>query len=448
MARVRYGLLIAGAAELGFLWILARQDVATAFPGVGLALFAGAFLSYVIAAWLVASRGTEESGPGVPMLWIWGVGVALRAALFTIDPALSDDFYRYLWDGHVQSAGVNPYLHAPASAALEPIRTTWHGLINNPSVPTIYPPLAQMVFLLVAAVGSKVWMLKAIWLVCDLGTAALVVRIATETGRRPAPVLLLYLWAPLLVVEVAWSAHLEPLGILAMMAAVLATSGERASTVVARAGAGAALALATLTKFAPAASLPALVRRSGWVPLLGFTATIALLYLPYVSVGPSLFAGLATYGEHWWFMQGAFTGLEVLAGDPVRARQLAGVLVVGVVGGTIVKKVDLETALFWTLGAGMILTPTFHPWYVLWMLPLAALRQNRAWLLLCGLTFLGYFGVSSYQTGGDWLQPGWLRTALWLPFFILLLHDFVRPGHRAPGTDLLSNGGDAERGVP
>lgn len=443
---MKYVLVGAGAIEIALIFLLGRQDVIRAFPTTGLLLFGGAFAVYGIAAgWLAADRTGEGETVGVVAV-IWITGLLLRAALFTLEPVLSDDFYRYLWDGHVQRSGINPYLHAPAASGVEGLRTTWHGLINNPTVPTIYPPFAQIAFLPAAMAGSALWILKATWLLCDLLTAVFVTRIAKATGRRPALALLLYLWAPLLVIEVAWSAHLEPLGMAAMMGSVLALSRPGVRDRLRAAMAGFALALAALTKFAPAAALPALVRRRGWTPLLAFTMTVAALYMPYISAGTELFTGLRTYGEHWWFMQGAFSALEVIAGEPMRARQLAGILVLGVVAWTAWKRVDVETALFWTIGTGMIVTPTFHPWYVLWMLPLAALRVNRAWLLLCGLTFLGYFGVSSYQSGGDWLQPGWLRTLLWLPFLFLLVHDFVRDS-RSGTVEVLPKGGDAETGV-
>lgn len=431
-------LVAAGVAELALLFALGRVPVDTAFPTTGLLLFAAAFAAYAVAARSLSLESGGERRSRDTVVTIWLFGIAFRLALLPLEPTLSDDFYRYLWDGLVQKAGVNPYLHAPAAAEVESLRPTWHGLINNPQVSTIYPPVAQVVFLLGAWAGSSLLALKTIWLACDLVTAWLVTRIAERTGRRPHLALLLYLWAPLLVVEVAWSAHLETLGIVAMMAAVLTPRGALA---------GVALALAALTKFAPAAALPALVRSRGASALVAFAATALVLYLPYLGAGPALFSGLRTYGEHWWFMQGAFSLLEAVAGGPIRARQLAALLVLAVVAWTVWQRFDLERALFWTLGAGMMLTPTFHPWYVLWMLPLAALRTSRAWLLLCGLTVLGYFGVSSYQSGGDWLQPGWLRMLLWLPFYGLLLHDVIRP-NLSTLTEVSTKSGEAEPGVP
>lgn len=420
--------------ELSALAVLAWWPAAHRFPLPGLGVFAVAFAAYALAALGIQARSEGPvDGPGEgarrrQRRTIWLFAVVMRLVLLPLVPELSDDVYRYLWDGHVQLSGINPYLHAPAAPELEALRTTFHHRINNPSVPTIYPPAAQLAFLFVALAGSSLIVTKLLWLACDLATAWVLTRIARRTGRNDRLVLLLYAWAPLLVVEVAWSAHLEPLGLLFLSLAILGAHRARKPGIGtgARWGSGAALGLSALTKVAPAAALPALARRLGWRPVAGFLAVTVVLYAPYLTAGDALFTGLRTYGEHWWFMNGAFGVLELVAGDPVRARLLAGLIVVGVVGWTVYARFDLERALLWILGVGMIVTPTLHPWYVLWMLPMAALRASRPWILLGGLAFIGYFGLDAYQDTGAWPQPAAVRAALWAPFLLALAVDASR----------------------
>lgn len=400
-------------------------------PRPGFAFFAIAFAAYAAGAVVAGREGLDRRGTMV----VWGFAVAMRLVLLPLAPELSDDVYRYLWDGRVQLEGVNPYLHAPGAPEVESLRAPYHELINNPDVPTIYPPVAQLAFVVIGRLGGTVLSAKLVWLLFDLLTAVVLVRVARATGRSVHRVRLLWLWSPLLVVEVAWSGHLETLGLCALASALLVARK--------RLSAGAALAAAALVKLAPVAALPALVRRRGWRAGASFMAVAVLLYLPYAAAGGALFTGLRTYGEHWWFMKGPFALLETVFSDPLQARRAAAALVLGVVALTVARRDDLERALLWTLGAGMILTPTLHPWYVLWMLPVAALRGSRAWLLLTGSAFLGYFGLDSYHATGTWPQPGWLRAALWLPFLLLLAYDAVRD-HRARVAE---ERGHAESGV-
>lgn len=428
-----------GGVELTALAFIVWGPGGSHFPLPGLALYFAAFSAYALAAWIVSFRDTDEG----LLPWIWAVAIVLRVVVLPSEPSLTDDFWRYLWDGHVQRAGMNPYLFAPGALEVAHLTTPWHHLINNPAVPTIYPPVAQYVFHVIAVVGSYLplpWhivAMKAVWVGCDLATAFVIVRIARMTGRRPTLSLLLYAWAPLLVVDVAGNAHLETLGLLWLALAILATVDP--VTRARGAWAGTALGLAALTKIAPIAALPALVRRAGITPLVAFGSVVLIAYLPYLDAGGRLFAGLSTYSEHWWFMKGAFSLFEIATADPIGARRLSAVGVVLVIGWTMWRSFDLERALLWTLGTGMLLTPTLHPWYVLWLLPMAALRVSRPWLLLCGLPFLGYFGLTTYHATGTWPQPGWLRAAMWLPVWALLL---------AEGIQGLSSAEGAERGVP
>jgi len=420
--RLWFGLgLIEVSLLIAFAWIPEAHH----FPWPGLLLLSMAFTAYAAAAGLLIRGRTADgaaalggAGPSPGQL-IWGLGIVVRLALLPLAPELSDDVNRYLWDGHVQAAGINPYEHAPDAMEVSELRTGYHEAINNPSVSTIYPPAAQLVFLLIALAGSSVFVMKTVWIGCDLATAWVLARTVRDRGGDEMSVLLLWLWSPLLLVEVAWSGHLESLGLLALALAIRFAGKMN----IGGAPAGVALAIATLTKFAPAAALPALVRRQGLPATIGFFLTVVLLYVPYASAGQALFTGLRTYSEHWWFMKGAFGVLEWIAGDPSNAKRMAAVIVLSVIGWTAWKAMELDRALLWVLGAGMVFTPTLHPWYVLWMLPMAVLRRSRPWLLLSGLAFTGYFGLGSYQNTGEWAQPLLARAVLWLPFFALMLYE-------------------------
>ncbi len=423
--------LVAALAAFGWL-----RDIALPLPR--LLLPAAAFLFYG-AAGVAATRAASgvpqarrpsdppaKRPPGPSIALIWAIAVLARLVLLPLAPELSDDIYRYLWDGHVLGHGFNPYAYPPAHDALADIRTPWHGEINHPDVSTIYPPLAQLLFAAVAVTGGGVLSAKALWVAFDLGCGYLLQRIAVRMGRKPAPVLVWYLWSPLLIVETAWSGHFDAVGLslLAALILALACSGGtrlahgrhgRAAVV------GGLLGAAALVKFAPAAVLPAVVRRHGLGVAVALVAMCVVFYLPFTGVGPvALTEGLRTYARHWSANPGAFAVIGSLVENPVHARVWAALVVLIVVAYVAWRRFSVERALLWVIGAGLLLSPTVHPWYTLWVLPMAALRGNRPFLLLGGLAFLGYWGLAAYESTGIWPQPLWVRTAMWVPVWVLL----------------------------
>ncbi len=386
------------------------------FPNPATLLFGLAFLGYLGSARIISRIGT------IHPLWIWLVAIALRMIFLPLEPILSDDIYRYLWDGHVQLQGINPYTFAPSDPALESIRTPWYHLINNPDISTIYPPLAQLLFLGVAIIGTSVFKMKLLWVLVDLAAGAVLMRYAKRTDRNPSLVGVLYLWSPLLIVEVAWSGHLDPLGIMSLVTLLALTARP--------ALAGLAGAAATLTKFAPLAALPPLALRMGKRFPIVLGLAVLVLYLPYLNAGSQLWAGLTTFAEHWRANEGLFLVVESFFGeDPMPPRRAVGALVLMVVAWTTWRRYDPERALFWIFGAGILLSPTVHPWYVLWILPFAALRSSPGFILLTGLIFLGYWGLGAYQGGGLWEEPIWTRFLIWIPVWSLIALDALQLRH-------------------
>ena len=175
-------------------------------------LFIGAAVMVYMAVGILATRHTCGEEKNAIRL-IWGIGLAMRVMVIPLTPELSDDVYRYLWDGHVQYSGVSPYLYAPADPALESIRTLWHEKINHPDIPTLYPPLAQLLFFTTWIIGGTIFVAKLLWVAFDILTGSVIVRIARSLERPVLPILVWYFWSPLLIVEVAWNGHFDIIGV-------------------------------------------------------------------------------------------------------------------------------------------------------------------------------------------------------------------------------------------
>ena len=208
-------------------------------------------------------------------------GLAFRILLFPEAPFLSDDYFRYLWDGIVQLKGLNPYRFAPSDPALVGIDDALRARVNHPEVRTIYPPLAQLVFLAAAKVSAgSYFTLKAVWLVCDIGIAVLLYRLVAEERRLQA--WMLYWWSPLVVIEVYWNAHLDLLGV-AFVVVLLALAKQ--SPIKSHA-IGVAVAAASLIKYFAVAFLPAATRTGRSLRVMAaFCSAVALLSVPYTSSG-------------------------------------------------------------------------------------------------------------------------------------------------------------------
>jgi len=415
-ARRLWAFALCGATQAIIYGLLAFSSRDDAPPGLFVLLSLLAFIVYL--SGLLAARPLAGRTALVIALVS---GLLFRLLLLPEPPLLSDDYFRYLWDGLLQTRGINPYRYAPADPALTGLADSLQAQVNHAEVRTIYPPLAQLVFLFAAATGGGWLTLKAIWLACDVAIAGLLYQLLPAKPRISAWAL--YWWSPLVVIEVAWNAHLDLLGVLL----VVATLYSARRTTRPASALGVTLGGATLVKYFAVALLPSMVRgRRPWRLIIAFVLTVLALYLPYISAGRHLFAGLTTYAAHWRFNDGLFWLLATLTTSTVLAKLLAAFVVLFIIFQSARNEWPLERAAFWLIGAILVLSPTVHPWYLLWMVPLIALRPNRAWLYLSGSVFLAYYGLGDYWATGVWPEPCWIKLAIYGPFFVLLVFDAWR----------------------
>jgi hypothetical protein len=369
----------------------------------------------------------------------------LRLLALPLPPTLSDDVWRYLWDGRLAAAGGNPYRDAPASPATEPLRDELWRRLPHRGVPTIYPPLAIAVFSIASRLPASPWALKAILAGADLAACALLVALA---GRLNLPLAraVAYAWNPLVVLETAGMGHVDALGVLAALAAALALAARPP-----RVGpAAAAAAAGVLAKLLPVAALPLWARLSGR-PARFAAAAVALVVLgfaPVLATSGGLPAGWRIYAISWEFngplfeplwrllaaagapgwAAGLLDRLKLLTGEhelwnrfyPYAYPQLLAKLVLGAGAAVAIAASLGETRLVGgsarLFGRLLLLSATVYPWYVLWVLPWAALEGASAWMLLAALLPLAYLA----QPGGVDPFP-WLQLAIWGPPLALVL---------------------------
>ena len=249
-----------------------------------------AYIALTIAAGLltiVATRVAERAPVGRTLSLIFAVAILLRAYLLLFDPLLSSDIYRYIWDGRVQAAGINPYRYFPADSALASLRdTTIFPHINRvDTATTIYPPVAQFFFFIVTRFGENVTTMRLAMLGCDSITVMLIMLLLRHMNQPVARVIA-YLWHPLPLWEIANGGHVDALMVALMLLGVwVALTGH--------AFRGAALiALSALVKPYVTPALAGIWRPWDLKMPLVVIAVAALCYLPYLSVGWGVFGYL------------------------------------------------------------------------------------------------------------------------------------------------------------
>lgn len=233
--------------------------------------------------------------PKPSLLFILGTAIILRLIVVGPAPFLSTDIYRYIWDGWVQAAGINPYRFIPDDPHLAFLRdTAVFPHINRASYAhTIYPPAAQICFLLSSALVKLVHLPPVLGMklaILGFEAAAMgAMLLVLDAAGLPRARILIYAWNPVAVWEFAGSGHVDAIALCAIAFALLAACRARHGL------AGALLGAAVLTKFLPIILAPALWRRWEWKFPAALFATIIILYLPYVSIGWAVFGFLGGY---------------------------------------------------------------------------------------------------------------------------------------------------------
>ena len=385
----------AGYAAAGFLipWDDSR---------LGFALFLGVFLG-LSGLWLAALAIARRRPPRVAFLL--GLAIVFRLLLVPAgydfageswqrDFLYDDDVWRYLWEGHAGAVGLDP-LSTPPDALeeyeLELTRPQLHRRLYNEAVwgeifdnvsyrqfASPYGYAAHGVFRIAHTIspGSLlVW--KLLMVAFDGGTILLLLALCERLSLGTWPVIA-YAWNPLVIKELAGSAHLDAILVFFLVAAVYAAVRSAGKS------AGILLALAALVKPIPVALSPGFFKRFGWAGVLGPLGALALLFwhLP---------EGMNAYAAYWRF-------------NPALARflppgRLWALLLPAAATGAValywyVRDDRSPRALLsqslWILGAFLLTTPMLAPWYLTWILPFAAMRRAWFWLVLSGTSFLSY----------------------------------------------------------
>ncbi len=353
-----------------------------------------------------------------------GWAVVFRVCGLVGGPFYEDDFYRYLWDAFRFIQDGTPYSLPPEAffgdaRVPDQFQRILDG-INYPELPTIYGPVTQLVFLTGYGISpGSVTALQALMVVFDLMTIGLLIRLA------PLPGVLLYAWNPLVIKEIAFTAHPDGVAIFLVLAAVLFALQDRWH------GAAAFLALAVGAKVIALAVVPFVLVRARLRHWGLFAAVLGLLYLPFVLQGSTDLQSLLVFARGWEY-NAAFLGLLKPWLPYYLARGLCGLLLTLILAGYYLWfRNNTSRSVVrgdWVYGGVLALGPVVNPWYLLWLLPFAAIRPSAwAWtasfaVLLAYVSGLNLNDLDMHPFG----HPFWVRPVEYGLIFAALIYDIFR----------------------
>lgn len=332
-------------------------------------------------------------------------GLALAAVwhfqFLRMPPGLDDDIHRYVWDGRVQRLGYNPYIVVPSDPALADLHTSETRTLNNPEVPSPYPPGAELFFRAVTAINESTFALKVAFVLCDVAIAFVLLDVLRRTGQREHWVLA-YAWHPLLAAEVAGSGHVDIVGVLLLLVSAAALVRCR------RTVAAVAFGLAVAVKLLPIVLLPLYWKRIRIRDGALAAAVFGLLYLPFLNHGRIPFGSLGTYVQKFRFNDPVFATLErVMAPQAVAGLAvLAGLLTAVWIRRRSVEQTSDSFA--WPMAASLLCAPVVYPWYMLWLLPFLRSISTLP-LIIWTLSIVPTYYVWRLRAlGQPWVVPIWI----------------------------------------
>lgn len=439
-----------------------------------LGLFIGQLALYLLACYVVhrwSARSSRLSWWVTAALVIF-FAAASRAVLVPQRPYLSSDVYRYVWDGHVQAAGINPYRYVPEAEELRALRDDKIYPNINPEDKrwrSPYPPVAQFVFMAVGRIAPlNVTAFKAAISAIDLMTILLLMLVLARSGVDPAKAII-FAWHPLVIFEGAHSGHIEAVYITFIVLALLAGSSRK------RGLAGIPLAMATLVKFYPALLLPVflstkpgaagietlnrlhyfrsigrLIHRGNLAILTAFGVTVLLAYAPYWSAGSDSFWFLRSYLVQEGFVE---SGARYFLLDAARKIVwiptevflfLGAACLIAIAGRQLVRlkqdAVDLAQGAMALIGTYLLITTPRYAWYYVWLVPFLCFAPRMGWLYLsCAsvLLYLVWYTPLIYPE-----IPLWLGASIYFPTLAWLGWELLT-GSRSSNTSV-EHRGDAK----
>lgn len=384
------------------------------------------------AAWTLVERIDPRTG----LIIILVTAFAIRFGYLFIQPLLSTDMYRYIWDGRVIAEGINPYRYIPAAPELQYLRDpVIYPWINRADYAvTIYPPMAQIFFFLATRFGQSVFSMKAAMVGCEVVIIAGLLSLLRTYGQSPLKIVA-YAWHPLPIWEIAGNGHVDAVMVALLIFALVFFL--RGSVLLA----GVIATCGALVKPTALLALPVFWRPWNWKLMLAVPVTIVLLYLPFLSVGTGVLGFVPEYiteekldtasGFRLVLMMQGMFGTIPHATTIYLTLSAVALIALAVAAGFRRDRSNLAALrwLNWLLIAFLLLTSPHYPWYFLVLVPFLVLAPSAGGWIFTAASVLLYADHYTTHDTRQLVLTGLMLIALafdyWRGFFTPSLSPYL-----------------------
>jgi len=379
------------------------------------------------------------------------IGFIIRIILIPSNPILSDDIYRYLWDGKVFYHGFNPFSYAPDSLNLESLKdSAIYPYVNFPEIPTVYAPFAQIIFAISYILGYNILVWKIILFVFECVLVLFLYKLLNTFSMNPMR-LAIYLLNPLVVIEIYGSGHLDIIGVCFLIIGIFYFYKNKIGLSLFT------FIVSILVKYNPLIMILPIIKKKFLQKILIIISSVIFVLFLFTQNGTIPTAGMITFVNRWefnGFLYKVFLFIyDALGGSAhkwfsfdyngrIEDFYLEGKFYYKVLASLILlvilidqlkklkmtenyKGINYLQPVFFIGAAMFLLSPTLYPWYLIWIIPLLVFLPNWSWLLFTMLIQLSYFVLQDYTLHGIWKESNIILWMQYIPFYVLLIFEFL-----------------------
>lgn len=342
-----------------------------------------------------------------------GGAIAFRLLFLFSIPALSDDYFRFIWDGELSANHLNPFLYTPSevlrdsSIIIPRLDGEMYTGLNSPNYYSVYPPVMQFVFWLCAKLSTStlqaIVIMRIVIILCELGTLYLLIKLL-DKFKQPLYSVLLYAFNPLVIVELTGNLHFEAVMIFFLILALYCLTSNKILI------SATALGLSICSKLVPLVLLPVLLRHLGVKKFVVYSLIVGVvsitLFIPFVSndLVANISESIGLYFQTFEFNASLYylireVGYWVKGYNIISASGKALPIVFIIFYGVYLmrqKSSELHEVFnysVWVLAVYYVLALIVHPWYLSLLVVLATFTNLKfpiVWSAMIGITYITY----------------------------------------------------------